>query len=423
MKTDTRFLQSFVSSEELTDYTQQAIAALQTLKKRTGAGNDFLGWLDLPLQFNPPLANEIMAAVNSLKKLDAVVVVGIGGSYLGARAVIDALAKPFDSPSPELIYAGHHLSQPYHDALLKYLETRSFGIVVISKSGTTTEPAIAFRLLRNLLIQKEGREKAARYTIAITDKKRGALRSMADVEGYRSFVIADNVGGRFSVLSPVGLVPIALSGIAITELMAGARAAVNDTMLESEGNPAVQYAAIRNCLMGKGKTTEIMVSYEPGLHYIAEWWKQLYGESEGKQHLGLFPASVQFTTDLHSLGQYIQDGQRMMFETILSVEKAGGNVFIPPDNNDADGLNYLAGKSMNFVNATAMEATAQAHVDGGVPVLRLEIPEINAYQIGYLLYMFEVACAISGYMLGVNPFDQPGVEAYKKNMFRMLGKE
>ncbi len=423
MKTDLQYLSRFITQSQLDDYTQRAIAALQTLKRRDGAGNDFLGWLDLPAQFNPPLANEIMAAVNSLKQLDTVVVVGIGGSYLGARAVIDALQEPFEQNKPEIIYAGHHLSSDYHKALLAYLDNRRFGIIVISKSGTTTEPAIAFRLLRNLLIQKAGREKAARYTIAITDKKQGALRLMANRENFKSFVIADNVGGRFSVLSPVGLVPIALAGISVAELMDGARAAAADTGNETSQNPAVLYAAIRNCLLANGKTTEIMVSYEQGLHYIAEWWKQLYGESEGKQHKGLFPASVQFTTDLHSLGQYIQDGQRMLFETVLSVENVRENISIPTDTDDFDKLNYIAEKSLHYVNTTAQQATAQAHVDGGVPVLRIEIPELNAYHLGYLIYMFEVACAISGYMLGVNPFDQPGVEAYKKNMFRMLGKE
>jgi len=423
MKIEYRFLEPFVSTEQIREYTQRAVVALQTIKKRNGAGNDFLGWLDLPMQYNPSFAGEIASVVNDLKHLETVVVVGIGGSYLGARAVIDALAKPFEKQQPEIIYAGNHLSQPYHEALLRYLETRSFGIIVISKSGTTTEPAIAFRLLRSLLISKEGLEKASRHIVAITDKSKGALRMMADREHYKTFVIEDNVGGRYSVLSPVGLIPIALAGISTDELMAGASAATTDTMLENVVNPAVQYAAIRNCLLDSGKTTEIMVTYEPCLQYIAEWWKQLYGESEGKQHKGLFPASVQFTTDLHSMGQYIQDGKRMMFETVLSVAKTQGSLVIPHDDNDFDKLNYLADKSLSYVNDIARMATAQAHTDGGVPVLCIELPDLNAYHVGYLLYMLEVACAISGYMLGVNPFDQPGVEAYKKNMFLMLGKE
>ncbi|NLA23997.1 MAG: glucose-6-phosphate isomerase, partial [Bacteroidales bacterium] len=407
MKIDAKFTKSFIPEADLKKSYDNAITALKTLKKRDGLGNEFLGWLDLPESFTPKLANEIEQVVNSLKHLDSIVIIGIGGSYLGAKAVIEALSEPFRES--KIIYAGHNLSETYHKALIKHLENKNFGIIVISKSGTTTEPAIAFRLLKNLLIEKLGEDKAYKQIVAITDASKGALRKMADVHKIKSFIIDDDIGGRYSVFSPVGLVPIALAGISISELMEGASTAAKQTMEESNENPAVQYAALRNVLLNSGKNIELMVSYQPELQYIIEWWKQLFGESEGKNHKGIFPASVQFTTDLHSLGQYVQDGQRILFETVLRIENTNSKLYIPKDSDDYDDLNYLAGKTFHYVNSTAEKATSQAHYDGGVPVIRIEIPEITAYNIGYMLYTFEVACAISAYMLGVNPFDQPGV--------------
>lgn len=397
----------------------------------TGKGNDFLGWLRLPAETSEPLIRRIQEEAMRLRERSKyVVVIGIGGSYLGARAVIEALSHPFHmiqphSKGPVILYAGENLGEDYHAGLLDLLDDADYSLIVISKSGTTTEPAVAFRILKQHLERKYGKEVARRRVVAITDKSRGALKSIADQEQYPTFVIPDDVGGRFSVLTPVGLLPIAVAGIDIRQLLGGGAAmqSLCFRMADIATNPATRYAAVRNLLYRSGKATEIMVTYQPGLTYISEWWKQLYGESEGKDGKGIFPASVSFTTDLHSLGQYIQDGPRHMFETVLSVTQPERQLIIPADPGNVDGLNYLAGKRISEVNAKAEEGTLLAHLDGGVPNIRIELPCISAETIGQLLYFYEFACAISGYLLDVNPFDQPGVEAYKKNMFRLLGKK
>ncbi len=400
----------------------EADQALKTVLEATGAGNDFLGWVDLPTQtINSDLIDEITSVANILRaECQAVVCIGIGGSYLGAKAVIEALKNQFTPTTPEILFAGHNIGQDYLAELIDYLADKRFGIIVISKSGTTTEPAIAFRLLRNLLEQKVGRQEAAKLTVAITDAKRGALRSLATDEGYATFTIDDNVGGRFSVLSPVGLLPIAVAGFNIRALLQGA--ADMQAATAKPGNPAQLYAMTRNALYRAGKKTEILVNYNPKLHYFAEWWKQLYGESEGKDHKGIFPAAVDNSTDLHSMGQWIQDGERTIFETVISVENQQRSLIIPSDDQNLDGLNFIAGKSVDHVNKMAEIGTRLAHIDGGVPNLRIAISEISEYNLGQLIYFFEIACGISGYMLGVNPFNQPGVEAYKRNMFALLEK-
>lgn len=400
----------------------EADRALQTVLQGTGAGNDFLGWVNLPSEtINSDLIEEITSVANVLRaECQAVVCIGIGGSYLGAKAVIEALKNQFAPTTPEILFAGHNIGEDYLAELMDYLADKRFGIIVISKSGTTTEPAIAFRLLRSMLEQKVGREEAAKLTVAVTDAKRGALRSLATDEGYATFVIDDNVGGRFSVLSPVGLLPIAVAGFNIRALLQGA--ADMQAACAKPGNPAQLYAMTRNALYRNGKKTEILVNYNPKLHYFAEWWKQLYGESEGKDHKGIFPAAVDNSTDLHSMGQWIQDGERTIFETVISVEQQQRSVVIPNDPQNLDGLNFIAGKSVDHVNKMAEIGTRLAHIDGGVPNLRIAISEISEYNLGQLIYFFEIACGISGYMLGVNPFNQPGVEAYKRNMFALLEK-
>jgi glucose-6-phosphate isomerase len=403
---------------------------LETLTSKTGKGNDFLGWLDLPEEISPDHLMSIEETAARLRgKADYIVVIGIGGSYLGARAVIDALNDSFDQlkgdrKNPFILYAGHNIGEDYTYELLDLLKDKSFGIIVISKSGTTTEPAIAFRVLRELLETKYDKDEVKERIVAITDAKKGALRTLADQEGYETYVIPDDVGGRYSVLTPVGLLPIAVAGFSISELVRGAKkmrelTAVN---VPFEKNPASLYAATRNLLYKNGKKIEILVNYQPKLHYISEWWKQLYGESEGKENKGIFPASVDFTTDLHSMGQWIQEGERTIFETVVSIAAARHRVLIPRDEDNLDNLNYLAGKRIDEVNKMAELGTRIAHTDGGVPNIRIELPELNEYYLGQLLYFFEKACGISGYILGVNPFDQPGVEAYKKNMFALLGK-
>lgn len=419
-------IRPFISDTLLKDLQKEIHYHHQILLSRTGKGNDFLGWIDLPQNTDEALLSRIQADAAELRaKSRVVVVIGIGGSYLGAKAVIDALKPPFDShPECELVYAGHQLSPAYLSSLMYYLEDKAFSLVVISKSGTTTEPAIAFRLLKGLLIERYGKQEAAARIIAVTDKARGALKKMADKENYRTYEIPDDVGGRFSVFTPVGLLPIAIAGFDIRELITGARDMQQICISSAvyEENPAALYAAARNALYRMGKPLEVMVNYEPALTNISEWWKQLYGESEGKEHRGIFPASVNFTTDLHSMGQYLQDGLRVIFETVLSVETSKATLTIPIDPDDGDGLNFLAGKDLHYVNQMAETGTMLAHQDGGIPIIRLLIPEINPYHIGELLYFFEFGCGLSAYLLEVNPFDQPGVEAYKKNMFALLRK-
>ncbi|MBD5330542.1 MAG: glucose-6-phosphate isomerase [Bacteroides sp.] len=406
----------------------EAADALAKVDNGTGAGNDFLGWTDLPTHTTQAELEDIIATARSLQKdCEYVVCIGIGGSYLGAKAVIEALSDSFaayriDYTNPKVIFAGQNIGEDYLFELRNLLADKKFGIIVISKSGTTTEPAIAFRILKEQLEQRVGKEEASRRIVAITDAKRGALRQLATEEGYKTFVIDDNVGGRFSVLSPVGLLPIAVAGYDIMALMAGAaemQLATKEATLE---NPAVVYAATRNALYRAGKKIEILVNYNPKLHFLAEWWKQLYGESEGKDGKGIFPAAVDFSTDLHSMGQWIQDGERTIFETVISVDAPEHETIVPTDNDNLDGLNYIAGKRVDEVNKMAEIGTRIAHVDGGVPNIRITIPALREQYLGQLIYFFEKACGISGYMLEVNPFDQPGVEAYKRNMFALLGK-
>ncbi len=421
----------FVTEAELGAMQGRVEKAHDLLHGRTGPGSEFLGWVDLPVKYDREEFDRVLAAADSIKSnSDVLVVIGIGGSYLGARAAIDALnhtfyneLKPEKRKHPQVIFAGQNLSPGYLNDLIELLEGKDISLNVISKSGTTTEPAIAFRFFKEYMEKRYGAKEAAKRIHITTDRARGALKSLADSEGYNTFVIPDDVGGRYSVLTPVGLLPIAVTVADIKEIMAGAADAVEKYKNPKlEENECYKYAALRNHFYESGKSIEIMAAYEPSLHYFIEWWKQLYGESEGKDGKGLFPAGVDLTTDLHSIGQYIQDGQRTMFETVLNVEKARTEVNIKEQADDSDGLNYLAGKSMHNINTRAMEGTILAHTDGGVPNLVLNIPELNSYYFGQVIYFFEKACAISGYMLGVNPFDQPGVEAYKKNMFALLGK-
>ena len=398
-----------------------AEAAAETLEKGTGEGNDFLGWLHLPSSISEAELADIEATAAQLRNsCEYVVTIGIGGSYLGAKAVIEALSSSFDAYQGgkcKVLFAGNNIGEDYIAELMDLLKGKKFGIVVISKSGTTTEPAIAFRLLKDMLEKQEGKQEAAKRIVAITDAKKGALRSLATQEGYKTYVIPDNVGGRFSVLTPVGLLPIAVAGFDIKALVAGAVEIEND-----DNENVFTYAQTRNALYQSGKKIEILVNFCPRLHYFAEWWKQLSGESEGKDHLGIFPASVDFTTDLHSMGQWIQDGERTIFETVLSVGDQSHSVVIPHDEANLDGLNFLAGKRVDEVNKMAELGTRLAHVDGGVPNLLITIPALSEKYLGQLIYFFEKACGVSGYMLGVNPFNQPGVEAYKKNMFALLNK-
>lgn len=412
--------------ENWKELLQEAAMAEIFLKEGTGAGNDFLGWLSLPEKYDREEYARIKKAAEKIRKdSDVLVVIGIGGSYLGARAVIEALRPAVGAPDdgfPEIYFAGHQLSTGYLKALIRALEGKRFSINVISKSGTTTEPAIAFRFIKKILEERVGKEEAARRIYATTDKSRGALRKMAEKEGYECFVVPDDVGGRYSVLTAVGLLPIAAAGVDTDALLEGA-AQMRGRILDAPGkNPAVEYAALRNGLLRQGKAVEILANFEPGLHYIGEWWKQLYGESEGKNGKGIFPAAVDLTTDLHSMGQYIQDGVRLLMETMLVADGSPEPLLLEAAPEDPDGLNYLAGKSLDFVNESAMRGTMQAHLEGGVPVSVIRLERIDARNLGELIYFFEYACGVSGYVLGVNPFDQPGVESYKKNMFALLGK-
>ena len=420
----------FITEAELFAFQDDVRLQLQALYKGTGPGNGFLGWIGLPSATTGEALAEIEETAANLRRIsEVVVIIGIGGSYLGARALIEALSHPFGpwlnrKKDPQILYAGHHLDEDYHAALLELLDQKEYSLVVISKSGTTTEPAVAFRLLKNHLEKKYGKGNLRDRIVAITDKHKGALKGLAGKEGYRTFEVPDDVGGRYSVLTPVGLLPVAIAGIDIRKLLAGAMemeafAHGSDTI---GINPVATYAAARNALYRKGKLIEILVSYNPGLTYITEWWKQLYGESEGKQGKGIFPAGVSFTTDLHSMGQYIQDGARHIFETVISVDKAGRRLAIPKADDDADGLNYIAGNNLHYVNLMAELGTLLAHVDGGVPNISIKMDRVSPENLGQLIYFFELACGLSGYLLGVNPFDQPGVETYKKNMFALLGK-
>lgn len=421
---------SFVSEEKLMGMEAEVKAAVKTLEEGTGAGNDFLGWINLPTDYDKEEFDRIKKAAEKIKSdSDVLVVVGIGGSYLGARAAIELLSHTFynklskeERKAPEVYFAGNSISGTYLAHLIQVIGDRDFSVNVISKSGTTTEPAIAFRIFKEMLEKKYGVEEARKRIYATTDAAKGALKKLSTEEGYETFTIPDNVGGRFSVLTPVGLLPIAAAGISIDDLMAGAREAQNDYKAEFKNNDCYKYAAVRNLLLRDGKAIELLINYEPKVHFVAEWWKQLFGESEGKDGKGLFPASVDLSTDLHSMGQYIQDGQRILFETLIDVVSPDTDVVIPFDEADLDGLNYIAGKGMNFVNQKAMEGTQLAHVDGGVPNIRIAVPKMDAFNLGYLFYFFEKACGVSGYLLDVNPFNQPGVEAYKKNMFALLGK-
>lgn len=422
---------SFVRAEELENMKSAVMCAKDVLVNRTGAGNDFLGWIDLPVDYDKEEFARIKKAAEKIQSdSDVLLVVGIGGSYLGARAAIEFLNHSFYNvlpkgkrKTPEIYFVGNSISSKYIKDLQDVLEGKDFSVNIISKSGTTTEPAIAFRVFKKMLIDKYGKEEAGRRIYATTDRAKGALKNLANEEGYESFVVPDDVGGRFSVLTAVGLLPIAVSGADIDKLMEGA-ASGRKKALEApyEENGALLYAAIRNILHRKGKQVEIVANYEPSLHYVSEWWKQLYGESEGKDQRGIFPAAVDLTTDLHSMGQFIQDGSRIMFETVLNVEESPAEVLLDREEVDTDGMNYLAGKSVDFVNKSAMNGTILAHTDGNVPNLLVNIPEQNEFCLGELFYFFEFACGVSGYLLGVNPFNQPGVESYKKNMFALLGK-
>ena len=421
----------FFSKDEVDALQPYVDVAHQMLHEKTGLGNDFLGWIDLPNAYDKEEFARIKKAAKKIQSdSDVLVVIGIGGSYLGARAAIESLGHCFrnnltkeERKYPEVYFAGNNISPTYLMDLLDIIKDKDVSLNVISKSGTTTEPAIAFRVLKEFLENKYGKEEAKKRIYATTDANRGALKQLATEEGYETFVIPDDVGGRFSVLTAVGLLPIAASGLDIDAMMKGANdARINYSTSNLDENDCYQYAAVRNILHRKGKDIELLVNYEPNLHYVSEWWKQLYGESEGKDKKGIFPASVDFSTDLHSMGQYVQDGKRILFETVLNVENARRDIVLKSEENDLDGLNYLSEKTMNFVNQKAFQGTLLAHTDGQVPNLLINIPTLDEYNFGYLVYFFEKACGISGYLLGVNPFNQPGVEAYKKNMFALLGK-
>ena len=426
-----QFAKNFFNEDELKQIKPYVEFANEVLASKTGAGNDFLGWIDLPETYDKDEFARIKKAAEKIKNdSEVLVVIGIGGSYLGAKAAIEFLSHSFYNnlpkdkrKTPEIYFAGTNMSGVYLQHLIDVVGDRDFSVNVISKSGTTTEPAIAFRVFKKMLEEKYGKEEAAKRIYATTDKEKGALKTLATAEGYETFVVPDNVGGRFSVLTAVGLLPIAAAGINIDDLMAGAKDAMNDFANKNmDENQALQYAAVRNILHRKGKDLELMVNYEPRVHYLAEWWKQLFGESEGKDGKGLYPTSADFSADLHSLGQYIQEGQRLFFETVVSIGKPEVEFVIESDKDNLDGLNFIAGKTLDYVNKKATDGVILAHVDGKVPNLGVNIPEVTPYHLGYTFYFFEKACGVSGYLLGVNPFDQPGVEAYKKNMFALLGK-
>lgn len=422
---------SFIQEHEMEYMSELAAQAKDKLVAKTGAGNDFLGWIDLPVDYDKEEFGRIQKAAEQIRTdSEVLLVIGIGGSYLGARAAIDFLGHSFANvvskdirKSPEIYYVGNSISSTYIKDLMDVVGNRDFSINMISKSGTTTEPAIAFRVFKEILEKKYGKKEAAKRIYATTDKARGALKNLATEEGYETFVVPDDVGGRFSVLTAVGLLPIAVSGADITKLMEGAAAGRKEALENDfKENGALQYAAVRNILLRKGKEVEVLANYEPNLHYVSEWWKQLYGESEGKDQRGILPASVDLTTDLHSMGQFIQDGNRILFETVLNVEQSKAELIINEEPVDLDGLNYLTGKTVDFINKSAMNGTILAHTDGNVPNLMVTVPEQSEFYLGQLFYFFEFACGVSGYLLGVNPFNQPGVESYKKNMFALLGK-
>ena len=421
----------FVSQEEIDNFESTVNLAKETLINKKGAGADFLGWLDLPVNYDKEEFERIKKAAKKIQSdSEVLVVIGIGGSYLGAKACIEALSHSFYAlldktkrPYPHIVFCGNSISEKYLHDLEEALEGKDFSINIISKSGTTTEPAVAFRVLKKALIKKYGKDEAKKRIYATTDRAKGALKILTDEEGYESFVVPDDVGGRFSVLTAVGLLPIAVAGIDIDKLMEGAAAARKSALEKPyKENPALLYAAMRNIIHRKGKAIEILANYEPSLHYISEWWKQLYGESEGKDNKGIYPASVDLTTDLHSMGQFIQEGSRILYETVISIKKPLVNMLLEEEEKDTDGMNYLAGKSIDFVNKSAMNGTILAHTDGGVPNLSIVLPKLNEEYLGELFYFFEFACGVSGYILAVNPFNQPGVESYKKNMFALLGK-
>ena len=430
IKIDISQIQGFIREDEIKSLEPEIRESILKLENGSGAGNDFIGWMNLASNTDGSLLAAIEESARILREnCEVVIVAGIGGSYLGSRAVIEALSNSFtqligDKKNPQILFAGHNISEDYLYELSEYLKGKKFGVINISKSGTTTETALAFRLLKKQCEDQRGKDEARKVIVAITDAKRGAARVCADKEGYRSFIIPDNVGGRFSVLTPVGLLPIAVAGFDIRQLIKGAAdmEALTTSKVAFKDNPAAVYAAARNALYRDGKKIEILVNFQPKLHYLSEWWKQLYGESEGKENKGIFPASVDFSTDLHSMGQWIQEGERTIFETVISVDKVQHSVLVPADDENLDGLNYMAGKHVDEVNKMAELGTRMAHVDGGVPNIRIVVPELNEYWIGQLIYMFEKGCGISGCVLGVNPFNQPGVEAYKKNMFALLGK-
>lgn len=421
---------NFLNEDEIILMKGQCETATESLMKGTSHGNEYLGWIELPNNYDKNEFERIKKASEKIKKdSEIMIVIGIGGSYLGAKAGIEFLTHSFYNnqskdkrKTPQIFFAGQNISGRYLQHLIEIVENKDFSLNVISKSGTTTEPAIAFRILKKVLEDRYGIEGAKKRIYATTDKQKGALKTLATQEGYETFVVPDNVGGRFSVLTAVGLLPIAVAGIDIDELMLGARDACEDYKAPYLENDCLKYAVIRNILNRKGKDIEMLINYEPQLHFVGEWWKQLFGESEGKDGKGIFPATADFTTDLHSMGQYIQDGRRTIFETILNIETSNSNIVIKKDEQNLDGLNYLVGKNINEINKKAMEGTIKAHVSGGVPNLIINIPEATAYHLGYLFYFFEKSCGVSGYLLGVNPFNQPGVEIYKKNMFELLGK-
>ncbi len=420
-----------VSDEEIQDMSKKVLAAKDVLLGRSGEGNDFLGWIDLPENYDKEEFARIKKAAKKIQSdSEILIVIGIGGSYLGARAAISALRHSFyniisseQRKTPEIYFAGNNISSTYIEHLLDVVGDRDFSINIISKSGTTTEPAIAFRIFKKLLVEKYGEKEASKRIYATTDKAKGALKTMADAEGYETFVVPDDVGGRFSVLTAVGLLPIAVSGADIDDLMRGAASARTRCIHDPfENNDALQYVALRNILLNKGKTMEILANYTPSVHYVAEWWKQLFGESEGKDGKGLFPTAVDFTTDLHSLGQFIQDGTKNHIETVINIGSPRMKIIMEQEDNDLDGMNYLAGRTVDYINKQAMYGTVLAHVDGEIPNLMITLPQMNEFTLGELFYFFEFACGVSGYVLGVNPFNQPGVESYKKNMFALLGK-
>lgn len=432
LKFDDSKLKSYINEDELSLITPQVKLAHELLKNKTGAGSDFLGWINLPNDYDKEEYSRLKKTAEKIRNdADVLIVIGIGGSYLGAKACIESLNTSFfnllsrdERKSPQIFFAGNSISSTYLSELIEFVKDKSIYVNVISKSGTTTEPALAFRFFKELLEKKYGKDGARQRIIATTDKSRGALKNLANEEGYETFIIPDDVGGRFSVLTPVGILPIAVSGVDIDQLMKGAQDAVKDFEIDDiDKNDCYRYAAVRNILYRKGYTTEILASYEPSLSFFSEWWKQLFGESEGKDKKGIYPSSVNLSTDLHSLGQYIQDGMRNLMETVINVESPLKDITIKEMEGDIDGLNYLTGKTVDFVNKKAFAGTLLAHLDGGVPNMVVNIPKINAYNIGYMIYFFEKACAISGHLSAVNPFNQEGVESYKKNMFALLGKK